>query len=105
MNGLYDTMNLIGAYNLIPYDYLTSSAGKLVCGLLDGKICDLIMSGFADSDPTIDYTERYDMYMSNCPSGAGYKDFIHYGQNVAAETESFKRYNMGSAKANNAKYG
>ena len=63
------------------------------------------MSGFADEDPTIDYTERYDMYMSNEPSGAGYKDFSHYAQNIAAKTESFKRYNMGSAKANNAKYG
>ena len=64
------------------------------------------MSGFADEDPSIDYIERYDMYMSNVPSGAGYKDFTHYGQGISpAKSESFKRYDMGSAKANNAKYG
>lgn len=63
------------------------------------------MSGFADEDPTIDYTDRYDVYMSNTPSGAGYKDFVHYGQNVAAPVESFKRYDMGSAQANIDKYG
>lgn len=74
--------------------------------MFHGAICNLIMSGFADEDPTIDYTERYDMYMSNVPSGAGYKDFTHYGQGISgASTESFKRYDMGSAKANNAKYG
>lgn len=36
------------------------------------------MSMFADEDPTIDYTERYDVYMSNSPSGASYRNFLHY---------------------------
>tara|TARA_B110000285_G_C14964456_1_gene533312 strand:- start:356 stop:802 length:447 start_codon:yes stop_codon:yes gene_type:complete len=105
LNGIVDAISLVGQYNLLPYNYLNTGAASLVCGLFNGAICNLIMSGFADEDPSIDYTDRYDVYMSNTPSGAGYKDFTHYGQNVAAATESFKRYDMGSAKANQDKYG
>ena len=105
MKTITDATILVGQYNWIPYNYLATGAASVLCGFWDGAICNLIMSGFADEDPSIDYTERYDMYMSNCPSGAGYKDFIHYGQNIAAKEMSFKRYDMGSAKANKAKYG
>jgi hypothetical protein len=34
---------------------------------------------FFDEDPTVDYTDRYDVYMSNLPSGAGYRNYVHYG--------------------------
>lgn len=63
------------------------------------------MSLFADEDPSIDYTERYDVYMSNLPSGAGYKDFLHYAQLINLPQEAFRRYDMGSDDANIAKYG
>jgi len=49
------------------------------CTLLDGYLCNLVLGKLMDLDPSIDYTERYDMYMSNLPSGAGYHDFEHYG--------------------------
>ena len=58
---------------------MDTGAESVVCGLFNGAICNFIMSGFADEDPTIDYTERYDTYMSNIPSGAGYKIYDHYG--------------------------
>jgi hypothetical protein len=45
------------------------------------------------------------MYMSNFPSGAGYQDFMHYGQSVGSATPSFKRFDHGSAQANIDKYG
>jgi len=79
LKGITKTVEFAGQYNLLPYNYLSTGAASAVCSIWHGAICNLIMSGFADKDPTIDYTERYDVYMSNEPSGAGYKDFIHYG--------------------------
>jgi len=79
LKGIVDALFLAKQYNLIPYNYLATGAASALCGLFNGALCNLIMSGFADEDPSIDYTERYSMYMSNTPSGAGYKDFIHYG--------------------------
>jgi hypothetical protein len=33
-----------------------------------------------------------DVYMSNLPSGAGYRNFLHYAQLIQLEKEGFKRY-------------
>lgn len=79
LKAVVKTLELAHVYNLIPYNYATSAAGVITCSLFDGKLCDWILTLFADADPSIDYTERYDVYMSNTPSGAGYKDFAHYG--------------------------
>ena len=100
-----DAIELVGAYNLIPYNYASSAAGAVVCSLLNGAICGLVLSLFADKDPSIDYTERNDVLMSNTPSGAGYTVFVHYGQLIPLKTETFRRYDMGSANANIKKYG
>ena len=105
LKAVVDAVELVGAYDLLPWNYASSGAGVIACKLLDGKLCDFIMSLFADEDPSIDYTERYDMYMSNEPAGAGYKDFVHYGQLIPLKTETFRRYDMGSANANIKKYG
>ena len=73
-------LDLIGEYSLVPY---TKKVGeKTVCRFFDAYICNLVMHWFIDLDPTIDYSKRYDMYMSNLPSGAGYLDFAHYAQNM-----------------------
>lgn len=98
-------LETIHMYNLLPYNFLNTGVATLVCNLFDGKLCDLLMSLFADEDPTIDYTDRYDVYMSNLPSGAGYKNFLHYAQLIDQPQECFRRYDMGSEKANMAKYG
>jgi hypothetical protein len=58
------------------------------------------MSMFSDEDPTIDYTERYDVYMSNSPSGAGYRNFLHYAQLINLNVETFRRYDYESDQAN-----
>jgi len=38
------------------------------------------MSIFADQDPSINFEERSNVYMSYVPSGSGYKNFLHYAQ-------------------------
>ena len=55
---------------------------------------------FSDEDPSIDYTERYDVYMSNTPSGAGYRNFIHYAQLIDLNVETFRRYDYENDQAN-----
>jgi len=72
-----EALNLLGEYSLIPYN--RKPGDSTVCTLLDGFICNLVLGHFIDLDPSIDYLERYDMYMSNLPSGAGYHAFTHYG--------------------------
>jgi len=74
------TLDTIGMYNLVPYNYIQSGAAGLFCDLFNGKICDALVSMASDLDPTVDDTERYEMALSNLPSGAGYKNFFHYGQ-------------------------
>lgn len=60
---------------------------------------------FTDYDPSIDYTERYPVYMSNMPAGVGYKNLFHYGQLGNMDSDGFQRYDHGSKEANNAHYG
>jgi len=55
-------------------------------------------------DPTIDLTERYDVYTSNMPAGVGYHSLFHYGQLAQMDTDGFQRYDYGSKEANKAKY-
>ena len=66
-------------YNLLPYNYVTTHAASELCKLFNGKICDLVMHHLMDEDPSVDYHPRFDVYMSNLPSGSSYKNFVHYG--------------------------
>jgi pimeloyl-ACP methyl ester carboxylesterase len=52
-------MNTIKLWNLIPYDYVNQEHAIILCDLLNGKICNMIMSVFCDADPSIDYTDFY----------------------------------------------
>lgn len=91
-------------YNVLPWGYATSGVASAVCGLFNGTFCNLLMGIFTNDDPTIDYTPRYDVYMSNLPSGAGYRNIIHYGQLVNQKSEAFVRYDWGK-RTNIEKYG
>ena len=57
-------------YNILPYNWVNTTVASTLCKLFNGKLCDLMMALVADEDPTIDYTERYDVYMSNLPAEA-----------------------------------
>ena len=95
----------IGLYNFLPYNFLSTGVASLACRLFNGKLCDLIMAMVADEDPTIDYTERYDVYMSNLPAGAGYRNIIHYAQLIDLPYEEFLRWDYESAAENQKLYG
>jgi lysosomal acid lipase/cholesteryl ester hydrolase len=63
------------------------------------------MSLIADEDPTIDYTERYDVYMSNLPAGASYRNIVHYAQLINLPYEEFLRWDYESKEENIKVYG
>jgi hypothetical protein len=94
------TLDLIGLWNILPYNFLNTGVAVVFCSLFNGKICDFAMSLFADEDPTIDYTERYDVYMSNEPSGAGFRNFLHYAQLIDLNVEAFRRWDFEDTKLN-----
>jgi len=75
VTSMIETIHL---YNILSYNYINSSIASAFCALFDGKLCDLIMSIFTDTDSTIDNTDRYNVYMSNLPAGACYRNIIHY---------------------------
>ena len=104
LKGIEDILLITSNYNLIPYHKDVKKNSWSVCSLFNGAICNLALSWFIDLDPSIDYTGRYDVFMSNVPSGAGYKDFEHYGQNMNGYTPSFKRFDHGT-EDNFKKYG
>jgi len=50
---------------------------------------------FSDSDPELNSQERFNVFMSNMPSGASIYSFIHYGQLIMLEKEGFRRFDYG----------
>mmetsp|Transcript_15426 Transcript_15426/g.26087 ORF Transcript_15426/g.26087 Transcript_15426/m.26087 type:complete len:219 (+) Transcript_15426:342-998(+) len=74
------TLDKIKMWNLLPYNYLSTGVAQVACKLFKGKLCNLILKIFTDEDPKLNYTERYDVYASNSPSGACYRNFMHYAQ-------------------------
>jgi hypothetical protein len=77
MAGIIEFAEFTGNYNIIPHN---PKPHWSFCSFLGGALCTWGMSFFIDKDAGIDYHDRYDMIMSNLPSGAGYKNYAHYGQ-------------------------
>lgn len=98
-------VELLGMYNILPYNFINTTIASTLCKLFDGKLCDLMMALVADEDPTIDYTERYDVYMSNLPAGASYRNTVHYAQLINLPYEEFLRWDYESKEENIKHYG
>ena len=92
---LTSLLETIHMYNLLPYNFVNTGVAVLACNLFNGALCNLVMQMIADADPKIDDTSRYDVYMSNLPAGAGYKNYLHYAQGIARKTDCFLRYDYG----------
>lgn len=61
-----------------------------------------MLQGF-DADPELDEMGRIKSFETHFPSGAGYRNFLHYAQLLNSET--FKRYDFGSRLENIKRYG
>ena len=97
-----DATLAVGAYDVLPYNTFSSKVESKTCEVLDGIICSAALKWFLDGDPKIDNKARYPVFMSNIPSGAGYREFVHYAQLM--HSDGFKRYDYG-ANENVVKYG
>lgn len=75
---LESVLDTYSIWNLIPYDFVNQNKQIKICDLLDGLFCNILMANFANTDPTTDFMDRTDVYISYMPSGSGYKNFIHY---------------------------
>jgi len=102
---LEEALDLAHFWNIMPHDFITTGAGTIVCALFDGVFCKLILSLFCDADPSVDYMERMDVYMSFMPAGAGYRDTVHYGQLIRTDRPAFRRYDYETKKKNREHYG
>ena len=71
---------------------------NVICNIQNRLFCDDFIKFFTHIDPEIFYHERFAIFYSNMPSGAGYKSFLHYGQLVEADSNYFRRYDFGYYK-------
>lgn len=77
--GLFqDALELFGFYNLIPFSEKTTGSAQYVCRLWSGKICDTFNKHFINSDPLVDDHVAFLNMVNYTPSGAGYRNWIHY---------------------------
>jgi pimeloyl-ACP methyl ester carboxylesterase len=91
-------INKTHMWNIGPHNRFTTTAGVEFCKVLDGKFCTAAIGAFSDTDSTVDNTSRYDVYMSNEPAGAGWRNLVHYAQNIHLKAEAFRRYDFGDIK-------
>jgi len=71
-------LELAGGYDLIPYDAVSGEYKQDICKLWDGLVCETVDSIFINADPELDDTRAVLSMLNYTPSGAGYRDFIHY---------------------------
>lgn len=95
LQGIILVLEIAGQYNLIPYGSFSAGVTSGACKLFDGAICKFALKYFGGGDPTVDDMTRVPVFMSGLPSGSGYKNFVHYGQLIHTDTESFRRYDHG----------
>jgi len=69
---------LLHFYDVAAYHWWESWTLSLGCKLFDGELCSLLLESFADKQPKYDNAERYPVFFSFIPSGAGYKNLAHY---------------------------
>jgi len=60
---------------------------------LELEVCEYFLELFADLSTDSDNMDRIKSYLTHMPSGAGYRNLVHYGQLV--ETTEFLRYDYG----------
>ena len=88
LNLIMWSLDQIKFWNIIPYDFIQAKSSEILCSILDGKICDLIIDAVSEWH-SINNKDRKKMYVSNMPSGASARNYAHYGQLVHLSSPSF----------------
>jgi len=73
-------LDTIKFWNLLPKNYLTSTAGARVCHIFGGNLCLKFVDGsIFNQTEAIDDPSSLSMALGNIPSGASAYNYIHYG--------------------------
>jgi len=88
---------LAGIYNLAP----DNGFNRIFCSLLP-DVCKFNEGLIVTSDPALDDTARYQVYMGHFPSGVSIQSLLHYAQIIVAK--KFMVYDWGSAALNQKHY-
>lgn len=70
-------INDFGMYDMFPPNWLEEDASLALCTELP-EVCEAFLELFADLDVNVDNLNRIKTYLSHFPSGAGYRNFVHY---------------------------
>lgn len=73
----YLLIDELGMYNLFPPSYTEELVAAEFCSYLPA-VCTGFLELFSDLDPSVDNLSRIWSYLTHMPSGAGYRNFIHY---------------------------
>mmetsp|Transcript_73183 Transcript_73183/g.101511 ORF Transcript_73183/g.101511 Transcript_73183/m.101511 type:complete len:204 (+) Transcript_73183:295-906(+) len=75
---LYDAIDLVGYWEMLPANWATSTLSNLFCNnLLD--FCILLEEFFATDDPSTDDKDRCNVYFDHFPAGTPTQSILHYG--------------------------
>jgi hypothetical protein len=67
----------LGMYNLFTLDWTTQLEVAEFCSIY-GSVCGGFLELFADLDPSVDNYNRTMSILTHMPSGAGFRNLIHY---------------------------
>jgi pimeloyl-ACP methyl ester carboxylesterase len=99
---LKDTFKLIGLNELLPANWLQQTSTDIICGAIP-SFCLWAESFVATTDPSLDDTERFQVYMGHFPSGTSLNCILHYGQ--IKNADRFQEFDYDSKDENQKHYG
>eukprot|EP00347_Sterkiella_histriomuscorum_P016715 403352128 len=86
-----------GMYDMFAPSWLSDDVTIALCETeLGSKICNGFFELFTDLDTSVDNLSRVKSFLTHLPSGAGYRNFIHYAQII--RSNRFQRFDWGAAK-------
>lgn len=70
-------VHVLHMYNFFPPMTIGDRAVTTFCGILP-PFCNMIVNWLSDGNG-VDNPDRFNVYMSNLPSGSSYRTFVYYG--------------------------
>jgi len=81
-------------YDVFGPDWLRDQVTADFCDTeLGSGLCAGFLELIADMDVSLDNLSRVKSYLTHVPSGAGYRNLVHYGQII--HTDRFQRFDYG----------
>lgn len=78
---LYDAVDLVNYWEMLPADWATNTLTKLFCNNIT-DFCVFLEEFFCTDDPGADDKDRFTVYMDHFPAGTPTQSILLYGQNI-----------------------